>query len=205
MSNIVPANSDANGQETFNFNGIEVRVHVDIHGRPWFCVADIAKALDHSDPSKLAAVVKPDQKGKYPIRTRSETGVEQARGLLCVNEAGLKAILVGSSKPKARQLLALMTGEPIVERNREARCVKARAKKTHDLYRAFNAEGTLLYVGISFSAIARLMQHKQTSAWWDDAVEIRIEKFATDKDARRAEAEAICNEKPLHNVAGAVQ
>ena len=70
------------------------------------------------------------------------------------------------------------------------------------LYRAFDADTTLLYVGISVNAITRLGQHSTMSAWWERVAEIRVEKYASREDALEAEARAIEAEKPLHNVAG---
>jgi predicted GIY-YIG superfamily endonuclease len=68
------------------------------------------------------------------------------------------------------------------------------------LYRHFDAEGKLLYVGISLSAIGRLAQHKTASAWFDDIRNVTIEKFATRSEALDAETKAIKEEKPLHNI-----
>jgi predicted GIY-YIG superfamily endonuclease len=70
------------------------------------------------------------------------------------------------------------------------------------LYRAFDAEGILLYAGISVNAITRLGQHMTGSAWWELVTEIRVEKYATRADALEAETKVIEVEKPLHNVAG---
>ena len=73
--------------------------------------------------------------------------------------------------------------------------------ETTDLYRHFNAEGTLLYVGISASAMGRLSQHKGAQyKWTQDITKITVEKCASRGDALRAEKKAIKNESPLHNV-----
>jgi excinuclease UvrABC nuclease subunit len=68
------------------------------------------------------------------------------------------------------------------------------------LYRHYAADGTLLYVGISLSAIARLRQHiKSRASWVDDIALIRIENHPTRKAARIAEAAAIRAERPVYN------
>ena len=69
-----------------------------------------------------------------------------------------------------------------------------------DLYRHFDAEGTLLYVGISLSAVSRLSQHvKATYDWTKDIKTVTIEKFDSRPSALRAERNAIKTEKPLYN------
>jgi hypothetical protein len=68
------------------------------------------------------------------------------------------------------------------------------------LYRHFNAEGELLYVGISLSTINRLGQHKDHSHWFETISRVDIEKFDTKEEALNAEALAIHNEKPKCNI-----
>ena len=47
------------------------------------------------------------------------------------------------------------------------------------LYRHFTADGTLLYVGISLSALNRLGQHRQNAEWFDKIARVEIEHFPT--------------------------
>lgn len=67
------------------------------------------------------------------------------------------------------------------------------------LYRHFDANGRLLYVGISASATNRLGQHKRKAAWFGLIANITVETFPTRRDALVAEAIAIRDEKPLCN------
>ncbi len=67
------------------------------------------------------------------------------------------------------------------------------------LYRHFDSEGRLLYVGISVSAINRLKQHMSGAQWAMEISEVRIEWFADRASAERAERLAIMNEKPIYN------
>lgn len=71
--------------------------------------------------------------------------------------------------------------------------------KTH-LYRHFDMEGRLLYVGISISAMKRLGQHKVHSHWFQQIASMTIESFDTRAAAIDAETRAIMTEKPLHNI-----
>ena len=68
------------------------------------------------------------------------------------------------------------------------------------LYRHFNEEGELLYVGISLSAIQRLGQHKEHSDWYQSIASVTLEHFETREEALKAEREAIFRERPLHNI-----
>lgn len=72
--------------------------------------------------------------------------------------------------------------------------------KPHHLYRHFNKDGVLLYVGISLNAITRLMAHRDNCHWWNEIASITIESFPDRNSVRDAERMAIYNEKPLHNI-----
>jgi hypothetical protein len=68
------------------------------------------------------------------------------------------------------------------------------------LYRHFNSDGTLLYVGISIHPTYRTYEHSKQSPWFNDISFITIERFETRLLALKAETVAIKEEKPLHNV-----
>jgi predicted GIY-YIG superfamily endonuclease len=68
------------------------------------------------------------------------------------------------------------------------------------LYRHFDKDGALLYVGISLSAVARLAQHKAASAWFKEITKIDVCEFPSREDALAAERAAIHAEKPKHNI-----
>jgi len=68
------------------------------------------------------------------------------------------------------------------------------------LYRHFDKNGVLLYVGISLSAINRLGQHKDNSHWFNEIKRVDIEIFKTREEVREAEKKAILKENPLHNI-----
>jgi hypothetical protein len=71
---------------------------------------------------------------------------------------------------------------------------------SEQMYRLFNADGELLYVGISYSAIARFAQHRADKSWIDEVARIDIKQH----DCSRAEVfelerQAIEQEKPKYN------
>ena len=68
-----------------------------------------------------------------------------------------------------------------------------------DLYRAFDASGALLYVGISWLAVRRVPQHSKKE-WFDDVARVEIAKFESRDEALKAEKKAIIEERPLHNI-----
>ncbi|MBV8664654.1 MAG: helix-turn-helix domain-containing protein [Hyphomicrobiales bacterium] len=77
---------------------------------------------------------------------------------------------------------------------------KAISDSPTQLYRHFDAEGRLLYVGISLAALTRLAQHKERSHWFAAIATVTIETFATREDAIQAETLAIQTEAPRFNI-----
>lgn len=66
------------------------------------------------------------------------------------------------------------------------------------LYRHYDTDGALLYVGISLSAISRLKQHRK-SAWTDRIARVEISTYPNRAAALRAEAWVIATEMPRFN------
>lgn len=69
------------------------------------------------------------------------------------------------------------------------------------LYRYFDGDDVLLYVGISVNAMVRLTKHRVNANWFDDIRTVKIEKFDDRFQALIAEANAIRNELPIYNIA----
>ncbi|MES2030860.1 MAG: hypothetical protein V4477_16895 [Pseudomonadota bacterium] len=77
----------------------------------------------------------------------------------------------------------------------------ATRQKRCELYRHFSATGELLYVGIAWSALERLMTgHRTSSRWFDQIARIEIERFPSREAALSAEKAAIRDELPAFNV-----
>ena len=70
------------------------------------------------------------------------------------------------------------------------------------VYRFYDGEGRLLYVGVTKEPEVRFDTHKRERAetWWPLAVRHTIEWFDDRQAAAQAEVDAITNEAPLHNV-----
>jgi hypothetical protein len=72
--------------------------------------------------------------------------------------------------------------------------------KPTDLYRHWDKDGRLLYVGISLSATQRLAAHMHGSHWSDSIASVTIDRYPDRMAALHAEREAIETEGPLHNL-----
>lgn len=71
------------------------------------------------------------------------------------------------------------------------------------LYRMFDADGRLLYVGITIDIVSRFRSHRSLKPWWPDIQTIQLEHFPDRLAARAAELKAITTEFPCYNVADA--
>lgn len=72
------------------------------------------------------------------------------------------------------------------------------------LYRLFDADRRLLYVGIAATPLTRWQAHASDKHWWDDVDVKEIEWCATCAEAEAAEVQAIATEKPLWNKSSGV-
>jgi hypothetical protein len=68
------------------------------------------------------------------------------------------------------------------------------------LYRHFDKNGQLLYVGVSLSTVVRLSQHREYSKWYDQIANVTIQNYNTREEALEAETQAIKNENPKYNI-----
>jgi hypothetical protein len=74
-------------------------------------------------------------------------------------------------------------------------------KKT-SLYRHFDKDVNLLYVGIAYNPLIRLDGHRRQSSWFHDIASIRVEWYPSRKIAEMYEDEAIKSEDPIYNIKG---
>lgn len=72
------------------------------------------------------------------------------------------------------------------------------------LYRFYDVDGALLYVGITVNLARRWEDHAAEKAWWPRVARKTVVLYGSRKDALAAEAGAIIAEVPIHNVAGQV-
>lgn len=106
------------------------------------------------------------------------------------------------------------------ERNKQATLIREELKKknakpkkprayelceTQYLYRYFDAEDNLLYVGITVDVAKRARGHQKSSNWWNLQVKVTTEVYKSRKEVIEAERLAILRETPRYNVAGVPQ
>lgn len=68
------------------------------------------------------------------------------------------------------------------------------------VYRLYDAEDALLYVGVGYDVAARARQHKRKKEWWSEVVRGAVTTYPTRRDALLAECDAIAGEKPRYNI-----
>lgn len=74
----------------------------------------------------------------------------------------------------------------------------------HFIYRHYDKNDNLLYVGISLSAISRLSSHKNSSPWFHKISSVKIEGCESKASAIQKEKEAIKKERPMYNISHSV-
>lgn len=79
---------------------------------------------------------------------------------------------------------------------------KARSRWTHYLYRHWDGEGNLLYVGVTDRPRARQRAHEANSRWMGLTAKTTVEEHPSREAVEVAEAIAIRTERPLFNLAG---
>lgn len=67
------------------------------------------------------------------------------------------------------------------------------------LYRHFDADGLLLYVGITNNPTRRLAEHKCRAIWRNEIDRVDVKWIGDRADALEAEAKAIREERPIFN------
>lgn len=67
------------------------------------------------------------------------------------------------------------------------------------VYRHYDADGALLYVGLSRNPLKRWGQHKALALWFYDISRIEIQWFDSREDASDAEIRAVKSERPIFN------
>lgn len=70
------------------------------------------------------------------------------------------------------------------------------------LYRLFDTDDHLLYIGITCNPPQRWERHRSTKSWWKRVVRKEMTAYPDRSAALTAEAEAIRTERPVHNIHG---
>lgn len=89
------------------------------------------------------------------------------------------------------------------EAREQAEDARLAAMKRCALYRHFDGDGVLLYVGISANTANRRVQHIQKAKWLRFQATERVTWLPDRADAEREEESAILQENPVFNIRGA--
>lgn len=73
--------------------------------------------------------------------------------------------------------------------------------KSNILYRCFDADSRLLYIGITANPPRRFRHHRGVKDWWAVVANIQLQTFETREALEAAEQSAIQSEQPRYNVA----
>lgn len=68
------------------------------------------------------------------------------------------------------------------------------------LYRFYDADDALLYVGLSINPGKRFERHRTDKEWWTEVARIEMEQFSDIGSLRAGERDAIKSEHPRHNI-----
>lgn len=71
---------------------------------------------------------------------------------------------------------------------------------THLLYRLYDADEQLLYIGRTNDLKHRFSRHAKVQPWWGDVARSAVETLPDLETLKAAEKAAIIEEKPLHNI-----
>lgn len=90
----------------------------------------------------------------------------------------------------------------------EARRVESRVDWKHrtatHLYRLYDGQDRLLYVGVTIRSLGeRFTAHASSKPWWGEVVGVHLEWFSHNAAALEAERAAIRTERPTHNIRSA--
>jgi hypothetical protein len=108
-------------------------------------------------------------------------------------------------------LMAMARPITPIENARSSRRASSRSRRAvstepaaehHALYRLYNADGVLLYIGETNNPVERYIEHRDTKEWWPEVTRHSIEWSQKGRtEVQEAEKAAIRDEWPLHNIA----
>lgn len=211
----------------FIYEGVPIRCAM-INDTPWFLARDISDYIgDPStflftvsaedrievDPEYLdappAALPEPGSKGMYwfvsadAVYDRGErrASARAFRRWVVYTVVPAMRAQVPSIEPADLPVVHTVrkcTADEVTKRRNRSRRDRLRRRR-HVVYRFFDKDGALLYVGVSWSLAARVTAHQSTQRWWNHVADIQIERHRNADEAYAAEAEAIRTEDPRYN------
>ncbi len=90
-----------NDLQIFNYESNEVRT-IMRNGEPWFCLVDVCRVLELSNPRSVAERLDQDERRKFDLPRQGETWF--------INESGLYTVILRSDKPETKPFRKWVTG-----------------------------------------------------------------------------------------------
>lgn len=131
-------------------------------------------------------------------RTVGGMSDQQVAGLLGATASAVNQRF-GTRASLLREAMAVLGEVPAPEVARSRPAAHERPECRQVLYRFYDGDGALLYVGITGHLPTRLEQHRREKPWWDSVATVTTESFADRSSVELAERAAIRAEQPLHN------
>lgn len=100
------------------------------------------------------------------------------------------------------QLVSRLLEQPEVEAELAALDDQREGGAPTSVYRLFDGDGQLLYVGVTRQGYHRLHQHSRDKPWWPEVATASFEHLPDRLTALRVESKAIRDEGPKHNMVG---
>jgi predicted GIY-YIG superfamily endonuclease len=154
----------------------------------------------------LIDVGHPRPRSVYVEAATCKTGFAAARHVMLVHRVEAVAAVIedGRVQYAARWLCGNGTTDAVIVAEAAGhgglceRCIR-RSERFPALYRFFDADGRLLYIGATVDVSARREQHQASAPWWPEVSEMRVERYEDISAARAAEVRAIRTEHPTYN------
>lgn len=152
-----------------------------------------------------------ERNGRFAVRVflgRDENGKQQFRwlGSYPTREIAEEAERAATPPRPRRCTRCRQKFSPTDDRRHRCdRCIrKLRADEPtnddHWVYYCHDAEGLLLYVGVTSSGIKRFRRHGNERSWWGEIATIQIKHFDTASEALDHERAEIARLRPPHNL-----
>jgi predicted GIY-YIG superfamily endonuclease len=108
-----------------------------------------------------------------------------------------------STKPPGRELARRRDEGAVVIAAAAPPPLRTRPNRLGAVYRCFDKDGALLYIGVTDSPGARHGSHRREKKWWSEVDEVEWTFYSTYGPALDAETDAIETEAPRYNAGGA--
>lgn len=95
---------------------------------------------------------------------------------------------------------------PVTDEDNYAICANCRDVARHPrgpvVYRCYDADDELIYIGSSINLRQRIYTHRSSTRWWGEVARVEAEPHPSEGACRIAEGRAIATESPYYNTVG---